>query len=175
MALEFLTSIKDAVLTFEREHTALTVPIVFALGFGESIALLSLFVPSTILFLGIGAAHHATGGAFTPVWIAGAAGAFTGDIVSYLMGHNYKDGIRDVWPFRNNPQWIEKARAYDEKWGALSIVGSKFLGMLRPFAPVMAGTIAMPWGRFLLASAFSSLLWAGLFLSPGYGLSLIAW
>jgi membrane protein DedA with SNARE-associated domain len=59
----------------------------------------------------------------------------------------------------------------DEKWGALALVGSKFLGMLRPFAPVMAGTIAMPLGRFLLASAAGALLWAGVFLSPGYGLS----
>lgn len=171
MSFEFVNDIKEAILAFEREHEGLTVPIVFALGFAESIALISLFVPSTVLFLVIGAAHHATGGSFVPIWLAGAAGAFLGDIVSYGVGAYYKDGIRDVWPFRANPHWMAKAKVFDQRWGALSIVASKFLGMLRPFAPVMAGTIAMPWFRFLVASAVSCLMWAGLFLSPGYGFS----
>lgn len=174
MPFEFITDIKDAILAFERENEGLTLFIVFALGFAESIALVSLFVPSTLLFLVIGAAHNAAGGSFLPIWLAGSAGAFAGDIISYAIGAYYKDGIRDVWPFRANPHWMVKAKEFDVRWGAMSIVGSKFLGMLRPFAPVMAGSISMPWFRFLAASAFSSLLWAGLFLSPGYGFSWLS-
>lgn len=173
MSFDFLLSIKDQLLALARDHQQLIVPLVFALGFAESIALVSLFVPATILFLGIGAIHHAAGGTFVPVWLAGASGAFVGDIVSYAIGRHFKDSIHTVWPFRKYPSLIGKAKAMDEKWGALALVGSKFLGMLRPFAPVMAGTIVMPWGRFLLASAAGALLWAGVFLAPGYGLTLL--
>ena len=172
MPFDFLVSIKDQLLALARDHNDWIAPLVFALGFAESIALVSLFVPSSILFLGVGAIHHTAGGAFVPVWLAGAAGAFTGDIVSYAVGRHFKDSIHTVWPFRKYPGLIGKAKAMDEKWGALALVGSKFLGMLRPFAPVMAGTISMPWGRFLLASAVGALIWAGVFLSPGYGLAL---
>ena len=171
MSFDFLVSLKDQLLTLARDHQELIGPLVFVLGFAESIALVSLFVPSTILFLGIGAIHHAAGGAFVPVWLAGASGAFVGDIVSYALGRHFKDSIHTVWPFSKYPGFIGKAKAMDEKWGAPALVGSKFLGMLRPFAPVMAGTISMPWGRFLLASAAGALIWAGVFLSPGYGLS----
>ncbi len=172
MPFDFLVSIKDQLLTLARDHQTLIAPLVFVLGFAESIALVSLFVPSTLLFLGIGAIHHAAGGAFVPVWLAGAAGACLGDLVSYGIGCYFKDRINTVWPFRKYPGFIGKAKELDEKWGALALVGSKFLGMLRPFAPVMAGAISMPWGRFLLASAAGASLWAGVFLSPGYGLSL---
>ena len=173
MSFEFFYSLKDQIMALARDHNEWIAPLVFALGFCESIALVSLFVPSTILFLGIGAIHHAAGGAFVPVWIAGAAGACLGDIVSYGMGRYFQNSIETIWPFSKYPNVITKAKAMDEKWGALALVGSKFLGMLRPFAPVMAGTISMPAGRFLLASAAGALIWAGVFLAPGYGLSLL--
>lgn len=172
MPFDFLVTIKDQLLTLARDHHDVIAPLVFALGFAESIALVSLFVPASLLFLGVGAIHHAAGGAFVPVWLAGAAGAFFGDVVSYAIGRHFKDSIHSVWPFRKYPSLIGQAKSMDEKWGALALVGSKFLGMLRPFAPVMAGTISMPWGWFLIASAVGALIWAGVFLSPGYGFAL---
>lgn len=171
MPFDFLISLKDQLLELARAHQQWIAPLVFVLGFAESIALVSIFVPSSILFLGIGAIHHSAGGAFVPVWLAGAAGACVGDIVSYGIGYHFKDSINTVWPFAKYPNFIGKAKEMDEKWGALALIGSKFLGMLRPFAPVMAGTISMPKGRFLLASAAGALIWAGVFLSPGYGLA----
>ena len=171
MPFEFLVSLKDQLLALARDHQELIVPLVFVLGFAESIALVSLFVPATILFLGIGVIHHAAGGAFVPVWLAGALGAFLGDFVSYAVGRRYRDTIQTVWPFRQYPDLIGRAKAMDEKWGAAALIGSKFLGMLRPFAPVMAGTLPMPWPRFALASAAGALVWAGVFLAPSYGLT----
>ncbi|MEQ1576690.1 MAG: DedA family protein [Hyphomicrobium sp.] len=173
MLLEQIVSLKDQVLDLARAHQQFIVPLVFLLGFAESIALVSLFVPSTVLFLGIGAIHHATGGAFLPIWLAGASGALFGDIVSYAIGWHFKARIYTVWPFRKYPSLMGQSKYIDQKWGALALVGSKFLGMLRPFAPVMAGTMSMPRGPFLLASAAGGLLWSGVFLSPGYGFSLL--
>ena len=52
----------------------------------------------------------------------------------------------------------------------LGVVGSKFLGMMRPFVPVVAGATGMRWPLFLIASAISCLMWSGAFLGPGHGL-----
>lgn len=154
-------------------NMALIGPIVFALGFAESIVFLSFFVPSTILFLGIGGIHHAAGGTFWEVWLWGAAGAFCGDILSYAAGRFFKDDIAGVWPFSAKPEWYLMARNFESRWGFLGVIGSKFLGMMRPFVPVVAGAMKMPWPVFATASALSALLWAGVFLSPGYGLGYL--
>lgn len=163
----------DRSLAFLRDNTELTGFVVFALGFAESIALVSLFVPSTILFLGIGTAHSAAGGAFVPIWLAGAAGAVLGDIVSYLLGRYFKNDVHKIWPISKFPDLIPKGRAMFERWGLLSIIIGKFIGALRPFIPVVAGMMDMPWALFLIGSVVSSLLWAGIFLAPGYGLTLL--
>jgi membrane protein DedA with SNARE-associated domain len=160
-------------LALLREHSELTAAVVFVLGFAESIALVSLFVPSTVLFLAIGAADGAAGGSFWPVWLAGAAGAALGDLVSYGLGRYFKFDVPRIWPFCRFPDLLPKSRAMFERWGLLAIAGGKFLGMLRPFIPVVAGMLDMPWLLFLLGSVLSSLMWAGVFLAPGYGLTLL--
>lgn len=159
------------VVEFVKAHIEYTVLVVAALGFAESIAVVSLFVPSTFLFLLIGGVHSAAGGVFWPVWLAGAAGACAGDIVSFALGRWFKDDVHRVWPFTRYPDLLPKSRAMFERWGVLSIVIGKFVGGLRPFIPVAAGSLDMPWGLFVLGSAVSSLMWAGLFLAPGYGIT----
>lgn len=151
-------------------NMAMIGPIVFALGFAESIVFVSLLVPSTLLFLGIGGLHHAAGGSFFDVWLWGAAGAFLGDILSYAAGRYFKEDIAGVWPFKAKPEWYVLARNFEKEWGFLGIIGSKFLGVMRPFVPVVAGAMHMRWPVFLLASAISALLWSGTFLAPGYGI-----
>lgn len=168
-----LSSLWDGTLALIREHMALAAPIVFLLGMGESIAVLSLLIPSTVLFLAIGGLHSAAGGHFVPMALAGAAGAFTGDVLSYLLGRYFRADIGGVWPFRTRPEWYMLARAYCERWGGLAVIASKFTAGLRPFVPVVAGAMETPLWRFLPASALSCLIWAGIFLAPGYGVTLL--
>lgn len=170
-----LEGMKDGMLAFLRDNVELTALIVFALGFAESIALVSLFIPSTILFLAIGGLHSAAGGQFWQVWLAGAAGAAIGDVVSYLVGRHFKNDVHKVWPFTRMPGLIPQGRAMFERWGFWSIVIGKFFGGLRPFIPVVAGMMDMPWLVFLMGSVLSSLVWAGVFLAPGYGVALLPW
>lgn len=150
-------------------NIAITEPIVFLLGFGESIAFISLFIPSTALFLGIGGLHAAAGGTFWTVWLAGATGAFLGDLVSFIAGRAYREEVRRIWPLRSNPEWYVATRIFVRRRGISGLVLSKFLGAMRPFVPVVAGATGMRWPAFLIASPLSSLLWAGAFLGPGYG------
>ncbi|MCB1528080.1 MAG: DedA family protein [Hyphomicrobiaceae bacterium] len=163
-------SLWENLIGFAHENIALIEPIVFALGFAESIVLVSMLVPSTILFLAIGGVHNAAGGNFFTLWLAGAAGAYLGDIVSYALGRYFRADIANLWPFSKKPEWYVLARGFFRSWGAPGIIASKFLGMMRPFVPVVAGAARMRWLPFLLASAVSCLIWAGAFLGPGHGI-----
>ncbi len=160
----------DGVIAMVANNIALMEPLVFALGFAESIVLVSLLVPSTMLFLAIGGLHNAAGGDFVPLWLAGAVGAFLGDVVSYALGRYFRADIAGIWPFSKKPQWYVMARGFFQSWGAPGIIASKFLGAMRPFVPVVAGAANMRWFPFLVASALSCLIWAGAFLGAGHGL-----
>jgi membrane protein DedA with SNARE-associated domain len=159
------------VIAFIREHLALAEPAVFAMGFAEGIPGLSLLVPSSALFLAIGAAHGAAGGVFWQTWLAASAGAVLGDCVTYWLGRRYKDHVEELAVMRRYKGWREKGVDLFERWGVMAIVGGKFLGFMRPFLPVVAGMLEMPLAYFLPASVISSLAWAGAFLAPGYGIS----
>lgn len=173
MTLSTVAAATDAILALMRDNANFTELVVFLLAFGEGIALVSLFVPSTILFLGIGGMHGAAGGEFWPVWLAATAGACLGDCTSYALGRYFKADAYRVWPLCKYPELLPKGRALFQRWGTLSIIGGKFVGGLRPFLPVVAGMLDMSWALFLVASAVSSLIWAGVVLSPGYGISLL--
>lgn len=154
---------------FIREHMGLAAPAVFAMGFAEGVPLISLLVPSTPLFLGIGAAHAAAGGQFWELCIAGAVGATLSDLLVYMIGRTYKDEAQRIWPFSRYQGWLPKGQALIERWGLLAVAGGKFTGFLRPFIPAVAGMLRMPLWQFMPASIISSFAWAGVFLAPGYG------
>jgi membrane protein DedA with SNARE-associated domain len=165
------TGFKHTIIALVREHLALAEPAVFVMGFAEGIPGLSLLVPSSALFLGIGAAHGAAGGAFWHLWLAASAGAVLGDCATYAVGRAFKEKAERLPLLRRHPGWREAGHRLFERWGVLAIVGGKFLGFMRPFIPVVAGMLEMPFLYFLPASIVSSLAWAGAFLAPGYGIT----
>jgi len=164
-------TLKQWLVALVREHDWLAGPVCFFLGFGEGIPVLSLLLPSSALFLGIGAVHGAAGGVFWTTWLWASIGAILGDCVTYAIGRVFKDQSVSIWPFSKRPEWLIQSRVMIRDWGALSVLGGKFLGLLRPFIPVVAGMFVMPLWKFVPASVLSSITWAGVFLGPGYGLA----
>ncbi|MFM9941371.1 MAG: DedA family protein [Hyphomicrobiaceae bacterium] len=164
---------KDAVLAFMREHMALAELAVFVMGFGEGIPGLSLLIPSSPLFLAMGAMHGAAGGLFWHLWLPASIGAVIGDCVTYTIGRRYKNHASRLPFLSRYPGWEQRGRDMFERWGVLAIVGGKFTGFMRPFIPIVAGALQMPFWLFLPASIISSFVWAGAFLAPGYGITWI--
>lgn len=165
-----LASLKDSLVALVRENMALAEPAVFFMGFAEGIPGLSLLVPSTALFLGIGAVHAAAGGQFWHLWLAASLGAIMSDLIVYAIGRRYRNEAVNVWPLSRHPDWWPKGHALFARWGILAVAGGKFTGFMRPFVPAVAGMLEMPLWQFVPASIVSSLLWAGAFLTPGYGI-----
>jgi membrane protein DedA with SNARE-associated domain len=167
MAFESLT---ESIIGFLREHQTLAEPVVFALGFAEGIPVVSLFVPSSALFLAIGSAQGAIGGGILGLWSSAAAGAMLGDCVTYAIGRCFKQQAQRMLSVSRHPERIAKAYALLERWGGLAVFVGKFLGLMRPIIPMLAGMLRMPLVLFLALNAVSSMIWAAAFLMPGWGL-----
>lgn len=85
--------VSGEILCTVAHHESWAAPIVFALAFAESLAFLSLVLPSWAALVGIGAMIRAGGIDFVPLWISGALGVLLklGDvgttISSWLWNH----------------------------------------------------------------------------------------
>ncbi|MEZ5853239.1 MAG: DedA family protein [Hyphomicrobiaceae bacterium] len=154
-----------------KDHIQFAGPLVFALGLGEGIPGLSLLIPSTALFVAIGGAHGAAGGEFVTLWLAASCGAVIGDCIAYTLGRWLRDDVARLKYFAVHPDALSRGHDLFERWGAFAVLGGKFTGFVRPFIPVVAGIVTMPFALFLVSSIVSSLAWAGVFLAPGYGLT----
>lgn len=155
------------VLEFIRTHESWAIPIVFLLAFAESMAVISLLVPATVILLGIGGLVAAAGIDFWPIWAAAALGAILGDCVSYWLGFYYHREIAGMWPMRRHPHLLERGHAFFRRWGAASVFLGRFFGPLRCVMPLVAGVCAMRQVPFQVANVTSGLVWATGVLAPG--------
>ncbi|MDX7953232.1 DedA family protein [Lichenihabitans sp. Uapishka_5] len=163
----------DAALTVVRTHHAWAGPICFGLAFLESLAFVSLLVPSAILLIAIGGLVPLSSISFTEIWIGAAVGAALGDWLSYWLGHRFGHRISTLWPFTRYPEMLPRTHRFFERWGALGVFLGRFLGPLRATVPLVAGMGAMPFWPFQIANMTSALLWsAGLMVPGAFG---VAW
>jgi membrane protein DedA with SNARE-associated domain len=158
------------IVEFAQSHIAYAEPLVFVLGFAEGIPGLSILVPSSAIFLAVGAAHSSAGGAFWSLWLAATVGCIVGDWVTYSLGRLLRHDVTRLRYFAVNPNALAVGHAAFERWGPVAVLAGKFTGFARPFIPVVAGIVTMPWYLFLISSVLSSLARSAVFLSPGYGL-----
>lgn len=168
MAIMSDNALITAITDWLASHQGFAALLVFLLGFAESIVLIAILVPSSVLLAGIGASYAASGGALELLWLAGASGALAGDATSFAMGHYLRDDAARTWPFRRYPELTRRGRQVFERWGWFALVVGKFAFGVRPFVALTAGIVEMPLGNFLIASLMSCILWAGAALGFGY-------
>jgi membrane protein DedA with SNARE-associated domain len=161
-----MSGIWEGVLDFVREHEAYLLPIVFAICMAESVIVVSLFVPSTIILLASSTLLGASGASVASLWIAAGLGAALGDWVSYGLGRFSYREMRDSWPFHQYRRTVARGRLFFARWGWASMFMARFMGPLRSFTPLVAGICRMPLLAFGIASMFSAFVWAGAVLAP---------
>ncbi len=122
-------------IAFIRANEVWAIPIVFLLAFAESLAFLSLLVPSTVFLVAIGGLLGASGINFWQVWVAAGLGGTLGYAISYWVGLYFKDSIHKIWPFTRYPQMIPKGQRFSTDTAYLA----SFLGTFRTGARCDSG------------------------------------
>lgn len=160
-------NVAQTILAWLQQHQAWASPLVFALAFGESLALISLLLPATAILLGAGGLIGAAGLSFWPIWTAAVAGAVLGDAVSYWIAYHFQDAVGRIWPLSRHPDLLPRGHAFFQRFGFGSVFLGRFFGPLRSVMPLVAGICGMPQLPFQLANVGSALIWATLVLAPG--------
>ncbi len=171
----FLETLFAPVLEFLRAHLHWSGPVVLLLSFIESLAIVSAFVPATLLLLAIGSLAAAGLVSLAELCAWGVFGGGLGYWASYELGRRYSQRIESIGFLARRPDWVSRGHQFFERWGSLAVAVSRFIPLARAVVPLLAGAMGGSRKRFQLASWLSALIWAPLMLAPAsLGLALAA-
>ena len=150
------------------QYGALIYVLIAAVIFSETGFVVLFFLPGdTLLF--IGGAFCATGamnvGLLMLLLVAAAVG---GNTLNYFVGRFIGHKV-----FSHNYRWLDqdalrKTHQFYEKYGGITVVLSRFLPVLRTFAPFVAGVSEMTFSKFQAFNFAGAALWVVLLVSLGY-------
>lgn len=148
--------------------------ILFLIIFSETGFVVTPFLPGDSLLFAAGALVSATQGtpnAMDVHVLVGllVAAAFLGNVLNYTIGHFFGAKLF------NNPHskifrkdHLDKTHAFFDKHGGITIIITRFMPIIRTFAPFVAGMGAMTYPRFMLFNLIGALLWVLSFTYVGF-------
>jgi len=97
-----------------------------------------------------------------------------GGMTGYEIGVNLEK-LRRYAFFRKilKKEHLDKTHEFFEKHGAFAITFSRFVPIVRTFAPIIAGIVRMPYKSFIKYSLVGSFLWSFIVTLLGYFLGRI--
>lgn len=126
-----------------------------------------VFVPGDVVVL-FAASTVTSPGRFAAIVVAVLAGSLTGEAVGFGIGHRYGDRLRRsrLGRWIGDERW-DKTHRFLERRGGRALVGARFLAAAHAVVPLVAGTVKMPYRRFVLWCAVGGVLWSCLYVSIG--------
>jgi membrane protein DedA with SNARE-associated domain/membrane-associated phospholipid phosphatase len=137
------------------------------ISFIESLALIGIFFPGSVLIVFAGFLCANGKGEFAILFIWATAGSISGDIISYMIGARMGERLLTYPIFKKRKDLIHKAEQFFYDHGGKSVLAGRFVGFLRPFIPFIAGSARMRPLLFTLYAVVSGILWG--FAYPGLG------
>jgi len=145
--------------------------ILFLIIFAETGLVVTPFLPGDSLLFAVGALTAIdTSGTLTLIVVMPLliAAAILGNTCNYAIGrHIGPPAFSGKYRFLK-VQYLRSTESFFEKHGGKTIVLSRFLPILRTFAPFVAGVGRMPYGRFQGYNVFGAVSWVLLFIGGGY-------
>ena len=178
LVIDLLHSFVDVVLHLDRHLTELVAAysfwvygIVFAIIFCETGLVVTPFLPGDSLLFALGALaavdRSGTLNAFA-LWLLLASAAVLGNEINFRVGRYigpraFSGSVRFL-----RQEYLLQTQAFYAKHGGKTIVLSRFVPIIRTFAPFVAGVGRMSSGAFFLNNFAGGVAWVSLFIWGGY-------
>lgn len=163
-----IASFVEATIAFVRQHQHLAALIIFVLALGETLAFVSILIPSTAILIPLGLLLGAGDVNVWPLLAAGGLGATLGFTISYLAGAYFQKDIVRIWPFKLYPELFSRAESVFARYGVFGVFLGHMLGPVRPVIPIMAGVSRMAPIPFMIANVPGAFLWVTVFFVLPY-------
>jgi membrane-associated protein len=160
-----------------RQYGTVSYLLMFILIFCETGLVVTPFLPGDSVIFALGALAAAGGldlGILAAVLMSAAV---LGNVVNYAIGYKLGPAVFKSESSRFfKREYLDRAHAFYEKYGAMTIIVGRFMPIIRTFVPFVAGIGRMGYARFTLCNFVGSVAWVALFLAGGYffgGLSFV--
>jgi membrane-associated protein len=169
--IHFILHLDESLLSFVTQYGNLTYCLLFMIIFCETGLVVTPFLPGDSLLFAAGTL--AAAGALN-VWILSMAlfvAAVLGNTVNYAVGFwfgGYFSTGRGARFLKR--EYLEKTHAFYEKYGAKTIVITRFVPIARTIAPFVAGLGKMPYRTFCIYNFLGAFLWIGILVGGSYSL-----
>ena len=164
----------QALLAWIAAHPGASLILLFLVTMLDAIFIIGAFVPAAVVLFGMGALVAVGSLELWPTALIAAAGALSGDALSFALGRRYGERLfQSRWLLRY-PDFVNGGRRFFARHGGKGVMLARFLGPVRSITPALAGASNMSVWFFLVVDSIASLLWALVFLVPGvvFGASL---
>ena len=174
--LSFFTSLDVHLAALATGSPALFFAVVTLIIFAETGLVVMPLLPGDSLLFVAGAVTAIAGlniHLFVAILIVAAV---LGDAVNYFVGS--KLGLK---AFENKqsrifkPAYLERTKAFYDKYGAFSIVMGRFVPIVRTFVPFLAGVAQMPYRTFFVYNVIGGVAWISSLMYAGYLFGNIPW
>src|SRR5579863_7064043 len=145
--------------------------ILFLIIFAETGLVVTPFLPGDSLLFAVGAlaALDAQGTLTAPfAFVLLATAAVLGNIVNYSIGRAIGPAAFSGRYRLLKQDYLERTEEFFARYGAMAVFLSRFMPIIRTFAPFVAGVGRMPWARFLAYNLAGGVSWVLLFIALGY-------
>lgn len=134
------------------------------------------FLPGdTVIFL---AATMAASDRFNYLllWLVVIGSSLLGDSLNYGLGCMFRGYLAN----KTNHRWIkmehlDKTRLFYERYGGKTILLSRYIPVVRVFAPFFGGLGALPYRTFFKYDIVAILIWSALYVNLGFFFGALPW
>ena len=169
LIVDFILHVNEHLQDLMNQYGLWVYAILFLIIFCETGLVVTPFLPGDSLLFAAGALT--VGSVLYVHTLAGVLiiAAVLGNVVNYTIGHFFGDQLfrnPDSKIFRRD--YLVKTHAFYAKHGGKTIIITRFLPIVRTFAPFVAGMGAMTYPRFLAFNLIGGLLWVLSFVYAGH-------
>jgi len=158
--IDFILHVDVHLRDFVAHYGVAVYALLFLIVFVETGLVIMPFLPGDSLLFIVGALCGADLMNLPLAMVVLIVAAIAGDQVNYSIGHYFGPKVfqwQDARFF--NKSAFEKAHAFYEKYGGITIILARFMPFIRTFVPFVAGVAAMTRSKFTSFNVVGGLIW----------------
>jgi membrane protein DedA with SNARE-associated domain len=150
------------------EHAWIVYAVTFSVAFLESFAFVGLVVPGAVFAVTAGFIAGRGHLSLTILLGCGSLGAILADVASYYLARRWGGSILRLRFLPRQDAYLDRSREFFQRHGGKSVFFGRFVGMVRPVVPFLAGLLRMEPRRFWAYALSSGVLWGVAYIGGGY-------
>jgi len=169
--LDLLLNLDEHLIELLSQYGLWIYAILFLIVFAETGLVVTPWLPGDSLLFAVGALTAIdTSGTLTLPWVIGLliTAAILGNSSNYAIGRSIGPPAFSGRYRLLKIEYLQRTEMFFNKHGGKTVVLSRFLPILRTFAPFVAGVGRMDYGRFQMYNVVGAFSWVLTFVIGGY-------